>query len=183
MFEKKGNRTNQFCIDFKKTYDSVRREYLYNILIEFGIPMKLVRLIYMCLTETCSRVRIRKDLSEIFPVRKSWKRGDALLPLLFNFSLEYAIRSVQVNQNGLKLNGTHRFLVFADDVNTLGGRVYTVKEHGEPLLVASKEIGLVENADKTKYMVMSRDQNAKRRMIIDNRFYEKAEQLKYLGKI
>jgi hypothetical protein len=49
---------HQLFIDFKKAYDSVRRETLYNILIEFGIPKKLVRLIQMCLTETYSRVRV-----------------------------------------------------------------------------------------------------------------------------
>jgi len=57
---------HQLFIDFKKACDSVRKEALYNILIEFGIPMKLVRLIKMCLTETCSRVRVGKYLSDIF---------------------------------------------------------------------------------------------------------------------
>jgi hypothetical protein len=98
---------HQLFIDFKKVYDSVRREALYNILIEFGIPEKLVRLIKMCLTETCSRVRVGKNFSEMFPVRNSLKQGDALSPLLFNFALDYAIKRVQVNQDGLKLNGTH----------------------------------------------------------------------------
>ena len=54
---------HQLFIDFKKAYDSVRREVLYNILIEFGIPMKLVRLIKMCLTEMYSRVRVGKNLT------------------------------------------------------------------------------------------------------------------------
>jgi len=54
---------HQLFIDFKKAYDSVRREVLYNILIEFGIPMKLVRLIKMCLTETYSRVRVGRNLT------------------------------------------------------------------------------------------------------------------------
>ena len=81
----------QLFIDFKKAYDSVRREALYNILIEFGIPKKLVRLIKMCLTETYSRVRVDKNLSEMFPIRNGLKQGDALSPFLFNFALEYAI--------------------------------------------------------------------------------------------
>jgi len=60
---------HQLFIDFKKAYDSVRREVLYNIFIEFGIPMKLVRLIKMCLLETYSRVRVGKNLSDMFPIR------------------------------------------------------------------------------------------------------------------
>jgi len=141
-------------------YNSVRREVLYNILIEFGIPKKLVGLIKMCLTETYSRVRVGKDLSDMLPIRNGLKQGDALSPLLFNFALEYAIRRVQVNQGGLKLNGTHQLLAYTDDVNILGGSVHTVKENAETLVVATKETGLEVNADKTKYMIMSRDQNA-----------------------
>jgi len=152
---------HQLFIDFKKAYDSVRREILYNILIEFGIPMKLVRLIKMCLTETYGRVLVGKNLSHMFPIRNGLKQGDALSPLLFNLALEYTIRRVQVNQDGLKLNGTHQLLVYADDVNILGGSLHTIKENMEALVVASKETGLEINAHKTKYMVMSQDQNAR----------------------
>jgi hypothetical protein len=78
-----------------------------------------------------------------------------LSPLLFNFASEYAIRRVQVNQDGLKLNGTHQLLAYADDVNILGRSLQTVKENAEALVVATEEIGLEVNADKTKYMVMA----------------------------
>ena len=67
-----------------------------------------------------------------------------------------------MNQDGLKLNGTHQLLTYADNVNILGGSVHTVKENAEALVVATKETGLEVNADKTKYMIMSRDQNAGR---------------------
>jgi hypothetical protein len=56
------------------------------------------------------------------------QKGDALSPELFNFALEYGIRRDQANQDGLKLNGTLQLLVYADDVNILGGRVHTTKK-------------------------------------------------------
>ena len=60
----------------------------------------------------------------------------------------------------MQLNGTLQVVAYVYDVNILGGSVRTIKENAETLLVASKEIGLEVNTDKTKCMVMSRDQNA-----------------------
>jgi len=174
---------HQLFIDFKKAYDSVRREVLYKILIEFGISKKIVRLIKMSLTETYSRVRVGKIVSDSFPIRNGLKQRDALSPLLFNFTLEYAIRRVQVNQDGLKLNGTQQLLVYADNVNILGGGIHILKENAEAIVAATREIGLEVSADKTKYMVMSRDQNAGRiqSVRVDNNTFERVEVFKYLG--
>jgi hypothetical protein len=74
---------HQLFIDFKKAYVSVRRDALYNILIEFEIPRKLVGLNKICLNETYSRVRIGKNLSDKFSIEIDLKEGDALSPLLF----------------------------------------------------------------------------------------------------
>jgi hypothetical protein len=95
MLEKKWESSevmHQLFIGFKEAYDSVSREVLYTIINEFGIPMKMVRLIKTCVTETYSRVRVGNNLSEMFYIRNGLKQGDALLPLLFNFAFKFAIR-------------------------------------------------------------------------------------------
>jgi len=79
---------------------------LYNILSEFGIPTKLIRLIKMCLNKMYSTIWVGKHLSDMFPIRNGLKQGDKLSPLLFNFALKYVIRTVKVSQDGLKLNDT-----------------------------------------------------------------------------
>ena len=83
----------------------------------------------------------------------------------------------------MKLNGTHQFLAYADDVNILEGSIRAVKENAETLVVAAKVTGLEVNVGKTKYMVMSRDQNAGRThsMKIDNTSFERVDDFKYLG--
>jgi hypothetical protein len=59
---------HQLLTDFKEAYDSVMTEGLYNILLEFGIPKKLVRLIKMCSNKTYSKIYVRKNLSDAFPI-------------------------------------------------------------------------------------------------------------------
>ena len=82
------------------------------------------------------------------------------MAIAFQLALEYAVRKVQGNQDGLKLNGTHQLSVYVDDVNILGGSIHTIRKNTEALLIASQKIGLEVNGEKTKYMVMSRDQKA-----------------------
>jgi hypothetical protein len=124
-----------------------------------------------------SKVRICKHLSDKFPIQNGLKQGHTLSLLLSNFALEYAIRKV-----GQKLNGTHQLLVYADDVNLLGINIDTRKKNTETLTEASKKVGLEANIEKTKYMLLSRHQNAGQNhdIKIPNRCFENMEQFKYL---
>jgi len=81
--------------------------------------------------------------------------------LLLNIGSKYGIIRDKTNQDGLKLNGAHLLLLYADDHNMLGGRIHTIKKNTEALLVASKQIGVEVNSDKTKCMMIFRDQNAR----------------------
>jgi hypothetical protein len=91
--------------------------------------MKLVRLIKMCFNEMYSKDHIGKHLSDKCPTQSGLEQGDTSSPLLCNVALEYAIRIVWENQVGLKLNGTHHRLAYADDVNLLGDNTDSVNKN------------------------------------------------------
>jgi hypothetical protein len=136
---------HQPFIDFKKAYDSVGWEVLYDILIEFGVPMNLymIRLIEMCLNETKNKFPTSKTLRSV--LLKMIQQEDSLRPLIFSFVLAY-IRKVQENQVGLTLNGTRQLLIYAGDVNPLEDNTNTINKNKENLIHIIKEVGPEVNA-------------------------------------
>jgi hypothetical protein len=93
--------------------------------------------------QTCGRVWVGRHLSDTFPVKYGLKQGNALLSLLFNFSLEYTIRRVQANQDGLKLYAACQFSVYTGDTLMYWVKaIHTRERNTEALSFASKEISL-----------------------------------------
>ena len=127
---------------------------MYDILIKFGSPKTLVRLIKTCLDGTQSKVRKGNYLSSSFPIGNGLTKGDVLSSLLFNFALEHAVREVQKTRLGLDMNGIYQVLAYADDVNLIGDDIRTIERNADVLLNACNDIGLAVNTGKTKYMEM-----------------------------
>jgi hypothetical protein len=124
-----------------------------------------------------------KYLSDNYPTQNGLKQGDALSPLIFNFAQGYAIRKVQENQVGLKLNGTHQLLVYSDDMSLLGDNMDTIKKNAETIFGAGKVVGLEVNAERTRYMLLSRHHNARQNhnIKIAYTFSENVVQFRYSG--
>jgi hypothetical protein len=114
------------------------------------------------------KLEIRLSVVIIEAYQSGLKQRDILSPFLSNVAFEYAIR------RGLKLNGTHHLLAYADDVNIVEENIDPIQKNTNALLDASKEISLEVNPEKTKYILMSLCKKAgqKHSIKIMTRFFE-----------
>jgi hypothetical protein len=143
---------HKLFIGFEIAFDPIRREVLCNIVIEFSVPVKLVRPIKMCLNETCNKVHAHINLSGAFPFQNGLKERDALWLSLLKFPLEYSTRRAQENQEGLESNRAHHHLVCADDINILGENIKYHKGKHESFLEARREISVQRYAERHIYI-------------------------------
>jgi hypothetical protein len=126
---------------------------LYNILIKFGIPGKLVGLIKKCLNETCNTGPIGRNLSDTFPLQDGLKQGDDLSPFAFQLCFEICHQKVSKEPGKTDIEWDTSVLAYADKYS--GRKRNTTQKHIKALSDASKEFGLEMNPEKTKLLLMT----------------------------
>jgi len=146
--------------------------------MEFGIPMKLVRLVKMTLAN--SKAKIHGKLSPSFETMIGLKQGDSLSTLLFNLCMEKIIRN-RINPGGTIYNRTRQCLAYVDDVVILGISEGYIKKTLEEMVAITQQIGLQMNDTKTKYMLNRKVGNKVKEIELMGKKYEKVESFKYLG--
>lgn len=173
--------THHLFIDFKAAYDSVLRGKLWEIMVNFNFPVKLIRLTRLTLTNVVSKVRIRNQLSNSFVTGEGLRQGDPLATLLFNIALESAIRRTEVARNGTIFQKSIQFLAYADDIDIVGRNLSSVKEAFQQLQDGAREIGLSINSSKTKYMVASSSSRSSESFQLGDNVFERVNNFVYLG--
>ncbi|XP_058465398.1 uncharacterized protein LOC131438975 [Malaya genurostris] len=175
---------DKFSINFE-TYDSVKRNELWQIMLEHGFTTKPIRLIRATLDRSKSSVKIAGTISDTFVTLDGLKQDDALSNLLFNIALEGAIRRYGVQRNGTIINKSHMPLEFADDIDINGVDRRAVKEAFVPFKKESARIWLTINSTKTKYMVAGRERGSPNGVVpegeIDGVLYDVVDEFIYLG--
>jgi hypothetical protein len=171
---------HQLYTDYKQAYDTINRAELVEIMKEFGIPMKLVRLVKMTLANTNRKVKIQGKLSPSFETT-GLRKEDSLSTLLFNLCMEKIIRNVRINPRGTIFNRTRQCLAYADDVVILGRSEGYIKGTLEEMAATTHQIRLQINDTKTKCMINRQDGNKVKEIELMGKKYKKVESFKYLG--
>ncbi|KAL4154176.1 hypothetical protein QTP88_002009 [Uroleucon formosanum] len=167
-------------VDFKQAYDTINRDQLWIALANLGIPNKLIRMIKICNSNTLCKVRWQGELSPHFEVKSGLKQGDALSPFLFNLALEKVVRDVGEDRV-MEINENMTMLAYADDVVVLGNSRQEVAHTVEKLIASSRNMGLLINEAKTKYMLMARHAPIMNDLVVGPYTFERVNDFKYLG--
>ena len=174
--------THHLFVDFKAAYDSVIRNKLWRLMEEFGIPNKLISLTKLTLNGANSRVRIRNKMSETFKIEEGLRQGDPLATLLFNLTLEAAVRTMNIDTSGTIFTKSSQLLGFADDLDIIGRNMEAVKDKFMSLERKSTDLGLEGNDAKTEYMIIPpSNRHQEQNVTIDTHTFKMVNKFVYLG--
>lgn len=174
---------HQLFVDFKQAYDSVKRKRLCEVLQELGVPQKIARLVWMTLKGSKNKVKVQNSTSHTFRVTRGLRQGDPISTVLFNFVLEHVIRNITTNPGGTLFNRSVFWTAYADDINITARNKRALKEAFAEMEEAAREVGLVVNEGKTKYMVMEKrgERVIQQPLICGSHSFEGVAAFKYLG--
>lgn len=188
----RGRETVCTFVDFKKAYDSVDRQALFQELEELGLDRKTTEIIKQTLTNTKSKVKFMGELSSEFEIKTGVRQGDGLSPLLFNLILNKVIKEwiKELKEKeifdpirlGSKNLGVEVIcLAFADDLAILAKNVETAQQQVEILKESAAKVGLQISFDKTQYI--SNQKIAPKSIVTKYGKINRVHKFKYLGEI
>ena len=173
---------HQLFVDYRQAYDSIHRSSMWHILEQYNIPKKLIRLIKACYTNSKCCVKVGTDKTKYFDIKSGLKQGCMLSPILFNLTLEIAIRLMRGIQQGAEVdNSKINTLAYADDVVLLSETEAGLEELNTSFIDMGRRVGLECNETKTKKMLMSRHRRIDGHTRIGDLNIENVQTFKYLG--
>ncbi|CAK1585329.1 unnamed protein product [Parnassius mnemosyne] len=176
--------THHLFVDFKAAYNNVHRSFLYQAMMEIGIPTMLVRLTEMTLRNSQSVVRVQTNVSEPFRTNDGLRQGDALSCLLFNIALDKCIRDSKIETKGTIYHKSVQILGYADDFDVIGRSLPAMESAYLALEKSAAEAGLQVNMAKTKYLKASKDQQILLQGVnIGNNTFASVNDFVYLGSL
>ena len=169
-------------IDFKAAFDSVDRESLWSIMLEDGVPTKIVNLIRAYYASTKSRIRVYGEESAEFTVTSGVRQGCPLSPSLFNFAIDWIMKQAVTESPGVQMGSHFRIadLEYADDVVLLGENFHDVQQMLDLVDRFASQIGLEINVAKTKYF-SSGIPGSDQVLAVRGEMIESVNSFKYLG--
>jgi len=177
--------THHLFIDFKAAYDTIIREELWLILVELGLPNKLIRLLRATMSGVMCCIKIQGSFSEFFESKGGLRQGDALSTTLFNLALEGIMRRSGINGGGTIFVKLVQLLGYADDIDIIGRNIRAIKDAYIRLETEANKIGLYVNEDKTKFLMVrpsSRTLNlVGTHLEIGDKKFEVVNEFTYLG--
>jgi len=176
--------TYHLFLDYKAAFDSPKRDCLYAVMSELGIPAKLIRLCSMTLSNTKCSVKVGNDVSEPFGTDRGLRQGDSLSCNLFNFVMESVLRKAGVHLSGTILsNRSVQLLAYADDIDIIGRTKRDVTAAFNAIERESAKVGLAVNEGKTKFMICSsrESQRLGTQLNADTYNFEVVKDFIYLG--
>lgn len=141
-------------VDFKQAYDTVKRQQMYALMKEMGIPSKIVRMVKMTMDNSTNEIAWKGHKSNNFETKEGLRQGDPLSTTLFNVILEGIIRKSKISTQETIFKNGHQCIAFADDLTLLSTSKKELTKLMSNIIKQAKPFGLLINKEKTKYMIM-----------------------------